>query len=102
MEKRKLIECLCFMKDTAHTGIFATNEKLADENNLFSDLNLQFGIDEGKIYIDGIVKENTEYVYAYDDRLRHPKEGQVGANAVVEVTTKNGVIKHRVFLYEMN
>ena len=102
MEKRTIIECLCFMGDTTHTGTFTTNKALVDENDLFFDLNLQFGIDEGKIYIDGVVKENTEYVYSYDDRLRHPKEGQVGANAVVEVTTKNGVIKHRVFLYEMN
>ena len=102
MEKTTIIECLCFMGDTTHTGTFTTNECLVDETEIFFNLNSKFGIDEGKLYIDGVVKENTQYVYSYDDRLRHSQKGQIGANAVVEVTTKNGVIKHRIYLYEMD
>lgn len=98
MRGKNIIDCLCYMGNTEHCGTITIND--AD----FADKELADAFDtldgQGLIY-DGEVKSDTSYIYSYEERLVHPKRGEVGADIVVEITNENRVLKNKIYLYEI-
>ena len=95
MKGFEIIECLCYHSDTS-MGTFCVDS----EYNTIEETIINMFISEDMHYVcDGVILPDNDYVYTYDERLRHPRKGEVGANACIEVKTKNGVIKHQIFLY---
>lgn len=93
MKYLTILECLCYIGNTERTGIFSTSSE--DINTTLKNL---FG---GKIICDGTIKAPCNYLYSYEDRLVHPKYGEIGANAVVEVTSPEKNLINNIFLYEI-
>ena len=97
MKSLAIIECLCYSGCTEHNGTIAT--EYSDDINTM--LEYQFGGSDRTIIYDGVIKPATSYIYAYDERLMHPKSGGASADAVVEVRNCNGVLVSRIYLYEI-
>ena len=98
MKHIEIIESICYLCDGEGMGTF-----FIDSNyHSVEETIINMFISEDMHYVcDGIVHSGKNYLYRYDDRLRHPKRGEIGANAVVEIITKNGVRKHTIYLYEI-
>ena len=97
MKHIEIIECMCYLCDSEGMGTFFIDPT---PNSVEETLNM-FVAEDMHYVCDGVVYTNKNYLYRYDDRLRHPKRGEIGANAVVEIITKNGVRKHNIYLYEI-
>lgn len=93
MNPLTIIECLCYLGNTERTGIFFTSSE--DVKTTLKNL---FG---GKIIYDGTIKAPCNYLYSYEERLVHPKYGEIGATAVVEVTSPEENLINNIFLYEI-
>jgi hypothetical protein len=94
----EIIECMCYLCGSESMGTFFIEPT---PNSVEETLINMFVTEDMRYVCDGIVHTNKNYLYRYDDRLRHPKRGEIGANAVVELISKNGVRKHSIYLYEV-
>lgn len=95
MKGFEIIECLCYRSD-ASMGTFCVDSEFSTIEMSIIDM----FISEDMHYVcDGVILPDNDYVYTYDERLRHPRKGEVGANACVDVLSKNNVRKHTIYLY---
>ena len=98
MKHIEIIECMCYTNGTESMCTFAIDSTY----NSVEETLINLFVTEDMHYVcDGFVHKDKNYLYRYDDRLRHPNKGEIGANAVVELITKNGVRKNTIFLYEI-
>ena len=98
MKHIEIIECMCYLCDSEGMGTFFSGATY----QVVEETLINMFVAEDMHYVcDGSVYTYRNYLYRYDDRLRHPKMGEIGANAVVEIITKNGVRKHTIYLYEI-
>lgn len=93
MDRVELIKCLCYQGNVENTGVYQS------EDDTHEDINRQFGTGNSRLVIDGEVKMFTTYLYAYQDRLTHPKLGEIGADVVL--TNYEGENCDRMYLYEI-
>lgn len=97
MKHIEIIECMCYLCDSESMGTFFIGPIDSVEETL-----INMFVDEDMHYVcDGVIRTYKNYLYRYDDRLIHPKRGEIGADAVVELITKNGVRKDTIYLYEI-
>ena len=98
MKHIEIIECMCYLCDSEGMGTFFIDPTY---HSVEETLIGHFLTEDTHYVCDGVVRSNKNYLYRYDDRLRHSKRGEIGADAVVEVITNNGVRKHTIYLYEI-
>lgn len=93
MDRIEIIKCLCYQGNVESNGVIATDDspRAMCEN--------MFGTGNSHTVVDGEIKPYTSYLYAYKDRLTHPKYGERGADVVV--TTYEGDAFDKVYLYEI-
>jgi hypothetical protein len=82
---------------TEHTGLLSTIG-IEDINDF---IYCEFAGEGRATTYDGTIKPDTHYLYSYDERLLHPKKGGINADAVVEVSTPNGLVVWHIYLYEV-
>lgn len=98
MKHIEIIECMCYLCDSEGMGTFFIDPTYHSVEETLINM---FVTEDMHYVCDGFVHTYKNYLYRYDDRLKHPKRGEIGANAVVEIITKNGVRKHNIYLYEI-
>lgn len=94
----EIIECMCYLGETNGMGTFFNDSHHYSVKetiiNLFVPKDMHY-------VCDGIIHTDRHYLYKYNDRLSSANKGEIGADAVIEVVTENGVVKDRVYLYEI-
>lgn len=94
----EIIECMCYLGETNGMGTFLIDSQY----NSVEETIINLFVSEDMHYVcDGIIHTDRHYLYTYDDRLRGANKGEIGADAVIEIVTKNGVRKHTIYLYEI-
>jgi hypothetical protein len=97
MTSAVIVACMCYAGNVEHMGTFRIDSEYQNRDLTLIDL---FVPEDRRLICDGNVLCDRDYLYSYNDRLRNER-GEVGADAVLEIITKNGVIKDRVYLYEI-
>lgn len=95
MVATEIILCMSYMGDVEHTGVISPDFDYEFLKTLF------LGDNNGRLICDGDINYYGHYLYSYDDRIRNPHYGEIGADVVVKVKDDSGVINHRIFLYEI-
>lgn len=91
MKAMKMITAMCAMGTTENMGTFATPYK----NDIADFMQTFFAGYEQEIEVVGVIEEDTNYLYIYDERL-----GNNIADAIVEVYEGTNKVS-TIYLYEI-
>lgn len=91
MKAMKMITAMCAMGTTENMGTFATPYK----DDITDFMQTFFAGYEQEIEVVGVIEEDTNYLYIYDERL-----GNNIADAIVEVYEGTNKVS-TIYLYEI-